>query len=112
MGILYNIGMKITRVKIGAKSNYVICEEQYQEGGYTVNQKQTIDIIKKDGGQVITVYTDYNGDCDDSNTYIKRIEKVAKGAGYKNNVKIQTEYYQIGNFRREQQVIKGQFIKQ
>lgn len=99
----------INYLNIGIKENYVSYSDSDSMTDYfngrIVNLNKTIELLKTDGGKIINVHTD--GSQEDNEKYLKRVAKIAKATGYKNNVTMKSRFQQMDNVRQEWIEVSG-----
>src|SRR6478735_8774949 len=95
----------INYLKVGLKENYVSYSDTESMtdyyNGMILNLGRTIEYLKKDGGKTINVYTDGETDAESHKKSLSRIAKIAKAAGYKNNVKVVQHHNEMDGVRQE-----------
>lgn len=105
----------ITSVKIdsGAKYCYVSYNDQYCHRGMSLNTHDTIEYLFKDGAEVIQVYTcggEEEGSEESLKTF-KKIEKIAKKAGYIAEVKGEHKSMKNGAYENKWYEISGILVR-
>jgi hypothetical protein len=109
------VNAQITRVKIdaGVKDCYVSYNDQYCHRGMSLNTRDTIEYLFKDGAEVIQVYTcggEEEGSEESLKTF-KKIEKIAKKAGYIAEVKGEHKSMKNGTYENKWYEISGILVR-
>lgn len=83
--------------------------------GRSTGVNHAIDLLKTDGGEIVTVHTNYSEYCDPEGVelekLLRRIKKMADKSGYINNVTMKREHNEMNGVRQEWLSIKGTFIR-
>jgi hypothetical protein len=104
---------QITRqdiVRLAIYSKDYSLDYEFEFGSFSTTQKKAIEIIKNEGAKIIFVNTDFR-EGDNPNTYLKRVNKIAKLAGYISTVELKDMHQEIDGVRKEWKEISGRLIK-
>lgn len=109
------VNAQIVRVKIDSSSKYcyVSYNDQYCHRGMSLNSKDTSEYLFKDGAEVIQVYTcggEEEGSLEAQKTF-KKIEKIAKKAGYIAEVKGEQKSMKNGAYENKWYEISGILVR-
>ena len=109
------VNAQIVRVRIdsGSPQNYVSYNDQYCHRGMSLNSKDTTEYLFKDGAEVIQVYTSGGEEegSEESLKTFKKIEKIAKKAGYIAEVKGEHKSMRNGDYINSWYEISGILVR-
>jgi hypothetical protein len=108
------VNAQIVRVKIDSEARcYVSYNDQYCHRGMSLNSKDTAEYLFKDGAEVIQVYTSGGEEegSEESLKTFKKIEKIAKKAGYIAEVKGEQKSMKNGAYENHWYEISGILVR-